>query len=65
MLIGNIPIPMVGQDGEYFPSMYPYVDFVDKQFVYNDRSAHYETVPSATRNNVEAEIWHGVINPSV
>ena len=56
---------MVGDNGSYFPSMYPYVDFVDKQFVYNTRSQVYESIPDATRTAVEAEIWHGVINPAV
>jgi hypothetical protein len=65
VLIGDISIPMVSDNGAYFPSMYPYVDFVDKQFVYNTRSNTYEVPPSATRNAVEAEIWHGVINPAV
>lgn len=65
VLIGNIPIPMVSQGEKYFPSMYPYVDFVDKEFVYNDRSKQYETSPNAIQGSVEAEIWHGVINPAI
>ena len=65
ILIGNIPIPVVSYDGDRFPSLYPYVDFVDKKFVYNTRSKQYETVPNSTTNHSEVEIWHGVINPAV
>lgn len=65
VLIGNVAIPMVGQDGSYFPSLYPYVDFVDKQFVYNTKTSRYEVASNATRESVEPEIWHGVINPAV
>ena len=49
---------MVGDNGTYFPSLYPYVDFVDKVFVYNTRSQTYETSPDANRKAIEAEIWH-------
>jgi hypothetical protein len=65
ILIGNIPIPMVVDDGEYFPSMYPYVDFVDKAFVYNSKSNVYETASQSSSQVVEADIWHGVINPAI
>lgn len=56
---------MVSDDGSYFPSVYPYVDFVDKAFVYNSRSHVYEVPPDVSRKATEAEIWHGVINPAV
>lgn len=65
ILIGNIPIPVVSYDGDRFPSLYPYVDFADKRFVYNTRSKQYETVPNSNISHSEAEIWHGVINPAV
>ncbi len=56
---------MVGDGGAYFPTVYPYVDFVDKAFVYNTRSKRYESVPDASRKTVEADIWHGDINPAI
>jgi hypothetical protein len=56
---------MVVDDGEYFPSMYPYVDFVDKAFVYNSKSNVYETASQSSSQVVEADIWHGVINPAI
>ncbi len=55
---------MVHRDGASFPSVYPYVDFDDKRFVFNPRSHIYEYAPNASENT-DVEIWHGVINPSV
>jgi hypothetical protein len=56
---------MVSDGGEVFPSLYPYVDFTDKAFVYNERSLRYELPPESTPKVLEADIWHGVINPAV
>ncbi len=65
ILIWNISIPMVSDEGSIFPSLYPYVDFVDKAFVYDDKSALYKAPADPLRKAIEAEIWHGVISPSV
>ncbi len=65
VLIWNVPVPMVNISGKYFPSLYPYVDFVDKQFVYNERTSQYESPQNATRLSIEPEVWHGVISPAV
>jgi len=56
---------MVSADGQTFPSVYPYVDFSDKTFIYNERSGRYEKVSSLNGNTDSVEIWHGVINPAV
>lgn len=63
VLIGNIPIPMVEKNGINFPSVFPYIDFVDKIFVYDGANGQY----SYNQENdgvEEADIWHGVINPA-
>lgn len=65
ILIGNLPVPMVSDGWQVFPSLYPYVDFVDKVFVYNERSMRYELPPESSAKVTEADIWHGVINPAV
>lgn len=62
ILIGNVPIPMVSADGKYFPSIFPYVDFENKAFVYNEQSDRYEKMNSLASDMEAAEIWHGVIN---
>lgn len=59
-----MPIPVVHRGADSFPSLYPYVDFDEKRFVYNQRSHTYQYAPDA-REDTDVEIWHGVINPSV
>lgn len=56
---------MVHYDNDEFPSVYPYVDFVDKKFVYDESSKRYIAVNDGNQKIVEPEIWHGVINPAV
>ena len=56
---------MVGHDGEFFPSLYPYVDFDDKEFVYQKETGRYESPNFSVQKHVQADIWHGVMNPSV
>ena len=56
---------MVDAGDEQFPSVYPYVDFVDKKFVYDEASKRYKTAKTDTQKIIEPEIWHGVINPAV
>lgn len=57
VLIGNVPIPMVERDGDSFPSLFPYVDFDEKRFVYNPRAGIYQYAPNA-QENTDVEIWH-------
>ncbi len=58
VLIGDLPIPVVEKNGNYWPSVFPYVDFENtsytwdyekEQFVYED---NYLMAP---------EIWHSII----
>lgn len=65
ILVGNVPIAMVGSEGKYFPSVYPYVDFDHKTFIYNERSNAYEKAILMSGGNDAVEIWHGVINPAI
>ncbi len=64
ILIGNIPIPIVYKESKSFPSLYPYVDFEDKFFVYSPLHQKYEYSKNAP-NEGDVEIWHGVINPAL
>lgn len=58
MLFGNIPLPVLELNGKRQQSIYPFVDFVDPMFVYDETkdifvfNDHPESV---------AEIWHSVI----
>jgi len=60
VIVGNIPLPVVNKNGNKFVSMYPYTDFEDKAFLYNEETQDYEINPSVTFP--KPEIWHGVID---
>lgn len=58
ILIGNIPLPVVENEGFVYPSIFPYVDFEHQQFIYdtNKKFFVYNDNP-----NGQAEIRHGLI----
>lgn len=59
VLIWDLPLPVVKRDWYVFPSIYPYVDFVDKKFVYNNSTKYFEL---NTEDWNGPEIWHWIIN---
>ncbi|MEF2175404.1 MAG: hypothetical protein V3575_02935, partial [Candidatus Absconditabacteria bacterium] len=59
ILIGDLPLPVINNSGFIFPSIYPYVDFVDKKFIY-DQNSGYFTLQG--KQGGKPEIWHGIIN---
>ncbi len=42
VLVGKLPIPVVHKSGKTFLSIYPYVDFDDKVFLYDSQKGYYE-----------------------
>jgi hypothetical protein len=58
-LIGNIPLPVIEDNGYVYPSIFPYVDFEKQQFVFDANKNFF--VPNNNPNG-QAEIWHGMIN---
>ncbi|MDR0283194.1 MAG: hypothetical protein LBI53_08170 [Candidatus Peribacteria bacterium] len=59
ILIGNIPLPVINQDGYVFPSIYPYVDFERQKYVRDEAEQYF--VPNGNLDG-QAEIRHGIIN---
>lgn len=59
ILIGDIPLPVINQNGYFFPSIYPYVDFIEQKYIWDEEQQFF--IPN---NNTawQAEIWHGMIN---
>lgn len=49
---------------ETFPSLYPYVDFDEKYFRYDESSREY-ILSTENLSGSKPEIWHGVIDPSL
>jgi hypothetical protein len=58
VLIGNIPLPVIQENGYMYPSIYPYVDFEDQQFIYDQNINFF--VPNDNPNG-QAEVRHGMI----
>lgn len=59
ILIWDIPLPVVNQNWYIFPTIYPYVDFEEQKFIWDDESKYF-----IYNNNPkwQAEIWHWIIN---
>lgn len=63
ILIGEVPLPVVHKEGKAFMSVYPYVDFDTKSFVYDQMKKSYEYT-TKTLISEKPEIWHSVIRPN-
>lgn len=63
VLIGEVPLPVVHKDGKAFMSVYPYVDFDNKSFVYDQTKKSYEYT-TKTLTDEKPEVWHSVIRPN-
>lgn len=59
ILIGDIPLPVVNQEGYLFPTIFPYVDFLDQKYLWDPSSQYF--VPNGNLAS-QAEVWHGWIN---
>lgn len=59
VLVGDVPLPVVEQDGHLFESVYPYTDFLDKVFIHDRATGLYKPYVQAPRQ--QSEVWHGVI----
>lgn len=59
VLVGDIPLPVVNKSGNRYISMFPYTDFSDKAYLYNDKANSFER--NASVAFPKPEIWHGVI----
>ena len=59
VMIWDIPLPVVNQDGYVFPTVYPYVDFEDQKYIWDEDSQYF--VPN-DNPAWQAEIWHWLIN---
>jgi hypothetical protein len=60
ILIGDIPLPIIDDQGVVFESIYPYTDFVDPQYVFYEDSKSFAPNP-IQQSNPQPEIWHSLI----
>lgn len=63
VLVGDLPLPVVHRGEKTFLSVFPYVDFVDKSFVYDSEKGYYEYTSVPAASDVP-EIWHGIVHPN-
>jgi hypothetical protein len=59
ILIGDIPLPVLKKNDYVYPSIYPYVDFIDHKFIFDKNSQYFVFKDN---NQGQPEIWHGVLN---
>lgn len=59
ILVWDLPLPVVNNNWFIFPSIYPYVDFVDKKFIYDQNSGYFTL---QWPDWWKPEIWHWIIN---
>jgi len=63
VLVWDFPIPVVSDKWKKAKTIIPYVDFKDKEYVYNHKTNTYEK-NNSNYNQFSAEIWHWVITPN-
>ncbi|MFA5792477.1 MAG: S-layer homology domain-containing protein [Candidatus Gracilibacteria bacterium] len=61
VIVGDVPVPVVNKNGNRFLSMLPYTDFEEPSYVLDDTSQDF--IPNANAQNLQAEVWHGLIVP--
>lgn len=58
VIFGKIPLPVVRYEDYIFPSIYPYVDFLEQKYVRDEESGYF----IQNQKNGQAELRHGLIN---
>ncbi len=60
VVVGDVPLPVVDNGIETFPSHFPYTDLVKPAYVYDDDQGRFVR---SSAENPQSEIWHGLIRP--
>ncbi len=58
ILIWDIPLPIINQNWFIYPSIFPYVDFENQEYIYNKNTNYFEY---NNNPNWQAEIRHSII----
>lgn len=61
VLVGDVPLPVVNKGGHRFISLLPYTDFEEPSYLLEADTQDF--VPNEEAQNLQAEVWHGVIVP--
>jgi len=63
VFIGNLALPVVENKGSFEKSVFPYVDFEDKLYIYDEPEQLFKHNTNVYKQP-KAEIWHGFISPN-
>ena len=63
ILLGEVPIPTVEKEGVTFKTLFPYIDFDSKSYVFDSKPGEEKYIENPFSLQREPEIWGGVINP--
>ena len=63
IFVGNIPLPRVYKWNEFSRTALPYVDFINKAYVYNKETKRYEE-NSSSNPEIKAEVEFSFISPN-
>lgn len=63
VFIGDIALPVVQNGNSYEKTVFPYVDFQDKLYIYDEEKKIFSLNKNIS-NTPKAEIWHGFISPN-
>ena len=58
IMVGEIPLPVLKYQDYIFPSVYPYVDFLEQKYTWNEHEGFF----TQNKDSWQAEIWHWLIN---
>jgi len=61
VIIGDVPLPVINKGGNRYPSIFPYIDFEDKTFIYDAVSKDF--IPNPSVIEPKADVWQGLIVP--
>lgn len=61
VIVGDVPLPVVNKLGNRFISLLPYTDFEEPAYLLDSETQDF--LPNAAAQNLQNEIWHGVIVP--
>ncbi|QQR54752.1 S-layer homology domain-containing protein [Candidatus Peregrinibacteria bacterium] len=59
--VGQVPLPVVNKNGYRFVSLLPYTDFEEPAYIVDEASQDF--VLNTGAQNLQAEVWHGVLVP--
>ena len=63
LFVWNIPLPVVQNSQTTSKTVFPYIDFIDKLYIYNETKSIFE-INNNVSSEPKAEIWHGFISPN-